>query len=241
MLRAIDHDIWVAEQPLRYFGLGIGTRMTVIRLDNGELVVISPIQVSDALVNQLSQLGPVRHIIAPNFYHYLFAAEFKGAYPTATFWATPSLKAKKPDLVIDQVIEGDSASPWGGLERLFFDGFKTLALKSPDPLDEWVFCHTASGTLILTDTAFCFDQSFPWVTQGLTRIGGGYGNLSPSILERMATTDNETIKASVEKVLGWDFDRVIMAHGSSIEKNGKQQFKQGYEKFLGYAVATPGG
>ena len=55
MLRAIDHDIWVAEQPLRYFGLGIGTRMTVIRLDNGELVVISPIQVSDALVNQLSQ------------------------------------------------------------------------------------------------------------------------------------------------------------------------------------------
>jgi hypothetical protein len=57
----------------------------------------------------------------------------------------------------------------------------------------------------------------------------------------VATTENETIKTSVEKVLGWNFDRVIMAHGSIVEQNGKQQFKQGYEKFLGYAVATPGG
>jgi hypothetical protein len=29
MLRAIDRDIWVVEQPLRYFGLSVGTRMTV--------------------------------------------------------------------------------------------------------------------------------------------------------------------------------------------------------------------
>ena len=39
MLRNIDQNIWVAEQPLRYFGLSIGTRMTVIRFTNGELAV----------------------------------------------------------------------------------------------------------------------------------------------------------------------------------------------------------
>jgi hypothetical protein len=54
MLRKIDESIWVAEQPLRYFGLSIGTRMTVVQLANCELAVISPIQMSDALVNHLN-------------------------------------------------------------------------------------------------------------------------------------------------------------------------------------------
>ena len=77
MLREIDQDIWVAEQPLRYFGLSIGTRMTVVRLANRELVVISPIQLDAATANQLSSLGKLSHIVAPNLYHYFFAAQLK--------------------------------------------------------------------------------------------------------------------------------------------------------------------
>jgi hypothetical protein len=50
MLREIDEGIWVAEQPLRYLGLSVGTRMTVVRLANRELAVISPIQASDVIV-----------------------------------------------------------------------------------------------------------------------------------------------------------------------------------------------
>lgn len=236
MLRAIDRDLWVAEQPLRYFGLSIGTRMTVMRLVGSELAVISPIQVSDGLVGELNDLGAIAHIIAPNLYHYRFAAEFKAAYPAATFWATAGLRAKRPELAIDEVIAGESNSPWGGVERLFFDGFKTLGPSGPDPLDEWVFFHVASRTLILTDTAFCFDQSFPWVTQLVTKLGGGYKSLSPSLLERLATTEKDRVKASVEQVLRWDFDRVIVAHGSIVEQGGKPQFKRGYEQFLGCSL-----
>ncbi len=235
MLRAIDRDLWVTEQPLRYFGLSIGTRMSVIRLSN-KLVVISPIQVSDELVGELNELGTVTHIIAPNLYHYQFVAEFKAAYPAATFWATAGLRAKRPELIIDQVIANDSNGAWDGLERLFLDGFKTLSPSGPDPLDEWVFFHGASRTLILTDTAFCFDESFPWVTQLVTKLGGGYKSLSPSLLERLATTEKDRVKASAEQVLRWDFDRVIMAHGSIVEQNGRQQFKRGYEQFLGCSL-----
>jgi hypothetical protein len=52
MFREIDRNIWVGEQPLRYFGLSVGTRMTVIRLTSGELVVISPIQPNNATIQQ---------------------------------------------------------------------------------------------------------------------------------------------------------------------------------------------
>lgn len=71
MLKAIDTDLWVAEQPLKYFGLEVGTRMTVIRLTSGKLMVISPIEMDDATINELNQLGEVIYIVAPNFIIYL--------------------------------------------------------------------------------------------------------------------------------------------------------------------------
>lgn len=70
MLRAIDADLWVAEQPLKYFGLEVGTRMTVIRLNDGKLMVISPICPEEKVIHQLNQLGKVSYIVAPNLYHH---------------------------------------------------------------------------------------------------------------------------------------------------------------------------
>ncbi|MBW4690565.1 MAG: DUF4336 domain-containing protein [Lyngbya sp. HA4199-MV5] len=233
MLRELDRNLWVAEQPLRYFGLSVGTRMTIVRLADGELALISPIQISDAVVSQLDKLGAVKHIIAPNLYHYLFVDHVKAIYPNATLWAAPGLEAKKPELSIDQIIGGHTTNGWAGLETVFFDGFRTIGLSGFDALNECVFFHAASHTLILTDTAFHFDDSFPIITQLATRVLGGYKRLSPSILERIATTEKEKVRKSVEKVLTWDFERVIMAHGSIINSNGKEQFKRGYDQFLG--------
>lgn len=236
MFRAIDRDIWVIEQPLRYFGLSVGTRMTVIHLRNRELVVISPIELNDSQVAHLNELGTVKHIIAPNLYHYLFVADFQKIYPDATFWAVPGLELKKPDLSIDQLIQNDPKPLWNGLEHRFLDGFRTLALSGFDALNECVFFHPASRTLILTDAAFHFNESFPFTTQLVTQVIGGYKNLSPSLLERIATTDKYKVKRSMEKILQWDFDRVVMAHGSIIEQNGKEQLKRGYEQFLGQSI-----
>ncbi|MEM9217056.1 MAG: hypothetical protein AAGD25_22255 [Cyanobacteria bacterium P01_F01_bin.150] len=62
--------------------------------------------------------------------------------------------------------------------------------------------------------------------------------MSPSLLEWVATTEKKKLRTSIEQILDWDFERVIMAHGSIIEQNGKEKFKQGYEKFLGEALDT---
>ncbi|QIZ71434.1 DUF4336 domain-containing protein [Oxynema aestuarii] len=232
MLKEVDIDIWVAEQPFRYLGLSVGIRMTVIRLANQELAIISAIQPSDTLVSELSKLGVVKHIIAPNLYHHLFAANFKSIYPQATFWAAPGLTIKKPELLIDQTIRGDRGELLPGLDFMVFNGLRVLGLNGVDLLNECVFFHSASRTLILTDTAFHFDKSFPLLTQFAARLLGGYKQLSPSVLERLATTEKEQVRQSVEGILLWDFERVIMAHGSIIERDGKEKFKKGYESFL---------
>ena len=231
MLKEIDKNIWVAEQPLKYFGLSVGTRMTVIRLKSGKLVVISPIQIDNSIINQLKEIGDVAYIIAPNLYHYLFISDFKALYPLANLLAAPGLETKRPELPIDHTIrEGES---WfeGEIEYLFFDGFKTFAFDNK-LMNEFVFFHPESSSLILTDTAYNFDQKFPLVTQLAMRTIGGYKKISPSILEKLATKEKEKVKQAVKKVLLWDFKRVIMAHGSIVENDAKSKFQEGYEWFL---------
>lgn len=232
MLKEIDKNIWVGEQSLKYLGLDVGTRMTVIRLTTGELIVISPIQVDNMTIHQLNEVGNVSYIIAPNLYHHLFASSFKDIYPKAKLWATPGLESKRPDLPIDKVIGDDEKSLLDEIEYLLFDGFRVFDFNGSSLLNECVFFHRESHTLILTDTAFHFDESFPLTTQLAARLIGSYKKLSPSLLERFATRETEKVKQSVQKVLAWDFKRVIMAHGSIIENDAKRRFREGYEWFL---------
>jgi hypothetical protein len=236
MLKKIDQNIWIAEQPLRYFGLSVGTRMTVIRFHNGELAVISPIQVNEETTEQLNQLGNVKYIIAPNLFHYLFLSNFKALYPQAKVYAVSGLKVKRPEISIDETLEDNGENFLGELECLLFEGFKTLLPSGALPLNEYVFFHAESQTLILTDTAFYFDESFPLTTKLVSKVMGGYRKLRPSFLEQLATQEKEKVKQSVQKVLQWEFKRVIVAHGSIVEHEAKKQFKEGYEWFLGESL-----
>ncbi|BAZ14066.1 hypothetical protein NIES4071_59060 [Calothrix sp. NIES-4071] len=61
MLREIDNNLWVAEQPFKYWGLEVGARMTVIRLISGELIVISPIQTGWCYWFKLTSSTKLRH------------------------------------------------------------------------------------------------------------------------------------------------------------------------------------
>ncbi|MGD1864633.1 MAG: DUF4336 domain-containing protein [Phormidesmis sp.] len=232
MLKAIAENVWVAKQPLKYMGLNVGTRMTVIRLIDQKLVVISPIEPTETLNSELSDLGAVGHIISPNLYHHLYAKRFKSCHPNATLWATEGLKEKKPSLPIDRIIQPDGSVLWSEIDLTFFGGLRTLGFNGFDSFNEWVFFHAASRTLVLTDAAFHFDASFPFVERLIARALGCYERLIPSVLERIATKDKQQLKAAVEKVLLWDFDQVVMAHGSVIERGGKEMFRSGYERFL---------
>ena len=83
MLIKIDVNLWVDEQPLKYWQLQVGTRMTIIRLKSGDLIVFSPIQVDKKTIEQINEIGKVAYIIIPNLYHHLFVAEFQAIYPEA--------------------------------------------------------------------------------------------------------------------------------------------------------------
>jgi hypothetical protein len=220
-LRPLAQDLWVAERPQRFYGLEVGARMTVIRLADGSLLLHSPVALDAALRRALDALGRVRFAVAPNRVHHLYAGQVAEAYPGARLWVGPGLEKKRPDLVFEAVLGDEAPVEWKGqVDQAFFRG---------RPYEnEVVFCHRASRTLILCDLAFNFGPSAAAPTRWLMRLIRSYGRFGPSKLDPLLIRDRRAARESLERILGWDFDRVVIAHGDVLERGGRDALREGY-------------
>lgn len=236
-LIAITENLWTTPQPLKFFGIEIGTRMTIVRLKNGDLVLISPIHLRESDRPSLDAIGTVKHIIAPNLFHHLFAGQVQALYPEAKLWGVEGLAEKRSDLKLDGLLnQADTFEH--ELDYFPFEGFEAWIPPRIVAANETVFFHRPSRTLIVTDTAFNFGEADTLGTQLVARVLGSYNHLRPTRLEKWGTRDKDAVERSVRRVLEWDFDRVIMAHGVMVETDGKAQFREGYEWFLGRSLVS---
>ena len=224
-LRPLAPDLWVAERPQAFYGLPVGTRMTVIRLSGGRLLLHSPVSLDPGLRAELDAIGSVRYVVAPNRVHHLYAGEVAKVYPGARLWIAPGLERKRPDLEYVAVLDDEPPKEWRGeVDQTFFRG---------RPFEnEITFFHRASRTLMLCDVAFNFGPSTPAVTKLLMKLMRSYGRFGPSTLDSWLIRDRELARRSLERILTWDFDRVVVAHGDILETGGREALRQGYSWLL---------
>ena len=220
-LRQIAPEVWVAEAPLRYF-VELGRRMTVVRLPDGRLWLHSPLPLTAELRTALDVLGEVRFVVpASNLHGHLSMGDYAGA----ELFAAPGLPAKRPDLDFADEL-GDEPDPrWATeLDQAIFRGHRLL--------DEVVFLHRASGSLIVGDTCFNIEPGAPL----LTRLWAWGPRLrpraGPTPLFRLAVRDRAAARASLERILEWDFDRVVVGHGAIIETCGREAFRKAWASAL---------
>ena len=90
------------------------------------------------------------------------------------------------------------------------------------------FFHRASRTLILSDLAFNFGPRAPLVTRLFTMVIDGYGRFRPSRLDPFLIKDRAAARQSLDHILTWDFDRVVVAHGEVLERGGHEVLRVGY-------------
>src|SRR4051794_3156958 len=100
-----DQGLWTFHQSLSVLGAEIGTRMTIVRLEDRSLLVHSPIRLTADLERRIASLGDVQHVLAPNLDHYFFVPDFKDRYPKACFYAAPGVAPKLPQLRFDALLE----------------------------------------------------------------------------------------------------------------------------------------
>ncbi len=202
-------------------------RSVLVRQDDRQIAVISapPADIPDNL-DQVRQLGQVGSVVAPNSFHYLFAADFAAACPGARVLVTPGLAARTGQLHDATELDGSQPDAWANC-------LDTHTLMAPDGIAETVFLHKPSGSLVLTDLAFNM-ASYPRAIDRLVwRAAGAPAAFGPSRTSRtFLLADRAATGSFLQQVLEWDFQRIVPGHGDIIENGARQALQQAFSDYL---------
>ncbi len=209
MFNEFGPSLYVAEGPIvSFYGFPYPTRMAVARLSDGSAWVWSPVALTDDIVNFMNTFASVRHIVAPNKIHHLFLAEWHERWPDAKVYAPPGLAKRKPELQFDAEL-GDEPDPaWAAdIDQVIFRG--SLAM------EEVVFFHRESRTAIVCDLIQRHPESDMTGWKGrLMRLDSLVGKDGSTPREwRASFLRRSKARAAREKVLDWQPERLLIAHG----------------------------
>lgn len=222
-IRELHRDLVAIDHPFRMpGGVELGTRCVLVRLTGGGVVVHAPGPLSEPVRRAIDSLGPVRALVAPNLLHHLFLAENLTAFPQARVFGAPGLLEKLGSVRIDEVLTDAAPALWAAdLDQLVTTGAPGL--------NEVVFLHRASRTLLCLDLCFNVRESASLVTRWFMRVNGAYGRFGPSrIFRYVVMKDARAMRASVDRILAWDFDRVSVAHGEILERGGRDALRASF-------------
>jgi hypothetical protein len=221
MLRQLGEDLWVFERPHAFRGVEVGTRASVIRLASGELLVHSPVRFADDVPRAVDPLGQVRFLYAPNKVHHLMIGPWMAHYPAAQLYGPRGLAKKRPDLTFAGELGNEPPEPWRGqLDQRIIEGVPRFG--------EVALLHRRSRTLVLADQLFRFDRSHPFLTRMVARVLGWYGKWTWNERGAARMRDRAALRASIDQVLRWDFDRIVISHGTLCETGGREVLRAAY-------------
>lgn len=221
----VPGEIWIVEYPVRYAGTEFGARMTVIRLPGGSLLLHSPSEISPARADALNALGPVGHIVAPGTFHYLHVPSAQAAFPDAVTWICPGIQKKRPDLAYDHLLADEAPDAWRGVLDQVHVGDTRF-------IQEVVFCHRPSRTLIVVDLIELFGDATPHVDWKLRFwwkwVFRMWNRPRPAPEYQVGWGNRAKVAASLRRILEWDFDRIILSHGDLILSDAKARAEEAW-------------
>lgn len=227
-LKPVAADLWIVDGPvIRFYGIPFPTRMTVVRLATGDLWLHSPIAPDPALVAALAGLGPVRHLVAPNWIHYAFLPAWQARVPGALTWAAPGVEDRAASrgvaLRIDRNLP-DAQADWGG-------AIDHALIAGSDLHREIAFFHRPSRSLILTDLIENFERRAvpPWMLPFLMLAGNlDPDGKAPVDMRLSFRKGRAALRDSIATMRGWNPARILLAHGRWYPENGAAELERAF-------------
>jgi hypothetical protein len=221
-LLQFGHEIWIADGPVTSFhSFPYPTRMAVIRLSDGDLFVWSPIALSDSLRASVEALGAVRHLVSPNALHHLFLGKWKTA--------SPGLRRKRKDLTFDAELGNVAELDWStDVDQVVVHGSFALT--------EVVFFHDGSHTALFADLIQNFPRDWFKGWRGFLARHGGITAPNPGAPSdwRASFLNRRAARMSLDKVLAWPIERVVIAHGDLPMGDGTAFVRRAFTWLLGH-------
>ena len=186
-MQLLAPDLAVIDHPLKVGGLALGTRTTVVRRADGGVLLISPGPLDDGDAAEVAAFGPVRAVVAPNLMHHLFLPAALARFPEARLYAPAGLAKKQPRLAIAgppaAVAEAADAADAAGAT------LRAIDVGGMPKLQETLFVHLPSRTLVATDLVFNVRAPAPFFTRTFMRFNGGFDRFGPTRICRSLIKD----------------------------------------------------
>ena len=232
-LKPIAPDVWIVDGPAIRFGMPFAkmtfpTRMTMIRLGDA-LFVHSPTSLTPALQREVDALGSPRWIVAPNRIHYSWVPDWRQAYPDAAIYLAPRIREQARGRIDFPAHELSAAGgyPWDGV-------IATLPVRGSF-MTEVDFFHRPSRTLVLTDLIENFEAGRLGLGARLLAWLGGVLDPDGAMPRDMRFTfsrNKAEVKAAVETMIGWQPERIVLAHGRWYDKDAVAELRRAFRWLL---------
>jgi hypothetical protein len=221
-------DLWTVDAEWSPGGFALGARATVARLPDGGLWLHSPVALTPERRAALDALGPVTDIVAPSRMHFAHVRETAAAYPAARVWAPALLLPRLSGLSPRLLPESPPAEWQGAVDLAPFRGSRLY-----DEHDfHYRFPNGAGGALILTDLLFNVPRSRPPLTRFLAGAMGFLGRAAVSRTFALTVGDRTQVRASLERLLAWEWDCLILSHGECVPSGGRDAFRDAFDRYL---------
>ncbi|PLP61266.1 hypothetical protein CYK37_03035 [Mesorhizobium loti] len=225
ILTQFGPEIWTANGPIvtAAGGFHYPTRMAVIRLSGDQLFIWSPIALTTELQAAVRALGDVNCLVPPNSLHHVFLGEWQRAFPQAKTYAPPGLREKRPGIAFDGDLADMSSPPWSA-------DLKQVVIGGNLITTEVVFFHLASRTVLFCDLVQHFKPGWFAGWRAVVARLDLMVNAEASVPRkfRIAFTDRQAARASIQKILAWPADNVLMAHGDPIIREGQAFLRRAF-------------
>lgn len=217
----VPDAIWVSERPIWFGGVRLRSRTTVVRLPGGALWVHSPAQPTDEVCAALDALGEVRWIVVPNKFHHLQAPATAARYPQAVVVGAKSAEARNPAVRV--TLAADDPACLQATPEL-----SPIQLGGVPFLDETVFFHAPTGTLIAADLLLSACARDHWTWRFAARLFGSYEKVSTPPDVRLHTKASAAVAESIAKLQALPVQRILVAHADPITERPLEQLAKAW-------------
>jgi hypothetical protein len=187
--------------------------------------IASPVPARFATLADIVALGPVRYLVSPTPRHFWRLNAWHQLFPEAELWSSPinPISLKRGDLPLTGILGDRVPDRWAGeLDQVLVRGSHWL--------NEVVFFHAPSRTLLVEDVIQIHQpHQGHTLRNALIALGGvaaPRGGVARDI--RLTFRDKAAARESIDRVLQWDFDKLVVAHGPVVTSAARPAVEQAF-------------
>jgi hypothetical protein len=184
-------------------------RMTVVRLDDGRLVVYSAIALDDDEMQALQRMGTPAVLVVPSEIHRLDARAWKRRYPAMMVVAPPNARAKVEEVVPVDATELDLGDP----------RVRIVAVQGTDARELALTVERAGGTTLVVNDVIWNVAPRRGLRGWIMKVTGMTGPVPriPTFVARRKIDDRDAFRAQLERWAATPgLRRIVVSHGDVV-------------------------